>query len=220
MMKQVIRFTILLMLSFLITKGLVAQELPEILQRVLQTDTAYQSISCTVNIQVDVPGLNMPEKDIYLELEKDKKPKIKSKGLIILPKRGIIGQYREFLNQACQAIPMGENGDTITYKVVSLDKKTDWVTVDLSITKTDVRVQHMLIATRKNGEYEVKHSYGAESDIFPAHTIISFEAMPLKLPLKFLGQQEGMESLEEQDGPVTGKVILDYSNIELKKEME
>ena len=153
-----------------------AQELPQILQEVLKADTTYQSISCKINVEVDVPGLNMPDKKIELSLEKGKKPKIKSKGLIILPKRGIIGQYREFLDLACQAIPMGENGDTISYKVVSLDKKTDWITVDLSITKTDTRVQNMMIATRKNGEYMVEHYYGPDAGIFPARTTISFEA--------------------------------------------
>ena len=208
------RLLILLTLIFVfLLKGVHAQELPEILQEVLKTDTAFQSISCKIDIQVDVPGLNMPEKEIELSLEKGKKPKIKSKGLIILPKRGIIGQYREFLDLACQAIPIYENKDTIVYKVVSLDKKTDWVTVDVTLTQSDVKVQSMLISTRKNGEFIVKHTYGPESGFFPSITEISFESMPLKLPLKFLGQQDGMEQLPNDDGPVTGKVTLRYSDI-------
>ena len=198
------------------TKQTGAQELPELLQEVLKNDTAYQSISCKIEIQIEVPGLNIPNKHIELEIEKGKKPKMKSKGLIILPKRGIIGQYNEFLDLACQAIPMGENGDTVVYKVVSLDKKTDWVTVDVTLTKSDVKVRSMLIATRKNGEYQVDHFYGPHSGIFPERTEISFEAMPLKLPLKFMGQQEELEALPEKDGPVSGKVVLRYSDIEIK----
>jgi hypothetical protein len=211
------RNCIFLFLTFLIVPGSVrAQELPELLRKVLQTDTSYHSISCKIAIEVDVPGLNIPEKSVELNLEKGKEPKIKSKGLIILPKRGIIGQYSEFLDLACQAIPMSENGDTILYKVVSLDKKTDWVTVDVSVTQSDAKVHSMLISTRKAGEYLVRHFYGAEQTVFPEKTVISFEAMPLKLPLKFMGQQDNMDPQLDQDGPVTGKVILRYSDITLR----
>lgn len=207
------RYIFLALFLVFLLKNVSAQELPEILQKVLQADTAFQSISCKIDIEVNVPGLNMPEKEIEMKLEKGKKPKIKSKGLIILPKRGIIGQYSEFLDLACQTIPIEENGDTIVYKVVSLDKKTDWVTVDVAVTQSDAKVRFLLISTRKNGEYMVRHFYGTASEIFPERTEISFEAMPLKLPLKFMGQQDGMDTLPEGDGPVTGKVILRYSEV-------
>ena len=194
-------------------KGVNAQELPDILQEVLKTDTAFQSISCRIAIKLDVPGLNMPEKEIELKLEKGKKPKIESKGITILPKHGILGQYREFLEMDCQAIPIRENEDTIIYKLVSLDRKSDWVTVDLAVTKSEAKIQSMLISTRKNGEYLVRHFYSPEFEYFPEQTEISFEAMPLELPLKFLGRQEGMELTSGVKGPVTGKIILRYSEI-------
>jgi hypothetical protein len=193
------------------------QELPEILQAVLKTDTAFQSIYCKIDIELDVPGLNMPDKEIELTLEKGKKPNIKSEGITILPKRGIIGQYRDFLEMDCQAIPLSENGDTTVYKVVSLDKKTDWVTVDMAVTLSDARIHSMLISTRKNGEYLVRHLYGPEFDFFPEQTEITFEAMPLKLPLKFLGKQEGMDLLPDENEQLTGKITLRYSEITWKK---
>lgn len=190
-----------------------ANELPEILQKVLKADTAYQSISCRIEIELDVPGLSMPEKEIGLSLEKGKKPRIESDGITILPRHGIIGQYREFLDLECQVIPIRENGDTLVYKVVSLERRSDWVTVDLVVTGSDAKIHSMLVATRKNGEYLIHHMYGDEAFIFPERTEISFEAMPLKLPLKFMGRQEGVEFLTEDRGPVTGKVILRYSDI-------
>jgi len=194
-----------------------AQQLPEILQEVLRTDTAYQSLTCTINIEVDVPGLSMPDKAIELKLEKGKKPKIKGEGITVLPRHGIIGQYREFLEVDCQSIPLREEGDTLVYKVVSLDRKTDWTTVDFILTKTDVKIHSMLISTKKNGEYLVRHFYGQESEYFPDHSEISFEAMPLKLPLKFMGRQERMDLVIEDKGPLTGKVLLAYSKIWLEK---
>ena len=94
-----------------------ATELPEILQSVLQSDTSYQWISCNIDIELDVPGVHMPEKEIELRLEKGKKPKIKSEGITILPKHGVIGQYQDFLNVNCQAIPLKTGEDTLVYKV-------------------------------------------------------------------------------------------------------
>lgn len=204
-------------LSLLRPGTALANELPEILQTVLQTDTSYQSISCRIDILVDIPGFNMPEKEVELTLERGKKPQIKGEGITILPKHGIIGQYRDFLNRDSQAIPIRENGDTVVYKVVSLDHRSDWVTVDLVLTRSEARIHSMLISTRKSGEYFILHTYGPEFDLFPAKTEIRFEAMPVKLPLKFLGKQEGMEFSTDSDGPVTGRIILTYSQIAWEK---
>lgn len=203
----------LLMLAGCWLKGAYAGELPEVLKEVLKADTAYQSISCNINIELDVPGFEMPEKVVELTLEKGKKPKIESKGITILPKHGIIGQYRDFLEMDCQAIPISENGDTIVYKLVSLEKRSDWVTLDITVTQSEARVHSMLISTRKNGEYLIRHTYGPEYEFFPEQTEISFEAVPLKLPLKFMGKQEGIYAVSDHKGPVTGKIILQYSDI-------
>jgi len=195
-----------------------AGELPEILQMVLKSDTAYQSISCKIDIELEVPGVHMPEKEIGLRLEKGKKPKIKSEGITFLPKHGIIGQYRDFLEVDCQAIPLETGEDTLIYKVVSLDPKTDWVTVDMTLSRGDARIHAMLISTRKHGEYQVRHFYGENHDIFPEQTEVSFESMPLTLPLKFLGKQEGLEITGKDKGPVSGKIILRYSEISWEKD--
>ncbi len=188
-------------------------DLPEILQRVLGTGSNYQSISCRVEVELDVPGINMPEKEVELFLRKGEKPVIKGEGITILPRHGIIGQYREFLDTECTAILLSEENDTLEYKIVSLDHRSDWVTVDMSLTRADQKIHRMRISTRKNGEFLVSHFYGADFEFFPERTIIAFEAMPLKLPLKFMGKQEGMEFLTENDGPVDGRIILRYSDI-------
>ena len=193
------------------------QQLPEVLQEVLRTDTAYQSLSCVMLIRLEVPGLDMPDKQVELKLEKGKKPEIKGEGITVLPRHGIIGQYREFLETDSQSIPLREEGDTIVYKVVSLDKRSDWVTVDFTLTRTDARIHSMLISTRKHGEYLVRHFYGPASEFFPENSEISFEAMPVKIPLKFMGKQERRDLRMEEKGPLSGKVLLRYSELILEK---
>jgi hypothetical protein len=193
-----------------------AQQLPVLLQQVLKNDTSYNFVSCKINIHVDVPGLKMPDKMVEIILEKGKPPKIKGSGMIIFPKQGIIGQYRDFLDLNCQAIPIDEIGDTVKYKLVSLDKSTDWITVDLSLSKKETRVHKLVIATRKNGEFIVNHHYNKGDSLFPETTIISFESMPVKFPLKFMGQSGKEQSLLNSDVPVCGKVRLRYSDLIIK----
>ena len=205
---------IVITLFFAVSQGLVnAQDLPVVLQRVLQADTAYNKLTCTLEIKLDVPGLNMPDKEVYLELEKGQKPQIKSKGLILIPKKGLIGQYRDILNLPSQTIIMESNGDTTVYKLVSLDNKTDWITVDFKVTETDARVHSLIVSTRKNGVYEITHSYEKRQTVFPLNSIIEFEAMPVKLPLKFIGKSLGSRQLTKDDGPISGKVYLHYSEM-------
>jgi len=208
-------FTILF-LSVNLFRPVVAQELPLVLQRVLRVDTTYKKLTCTLEIELDIPGINMPSKEVYLELEKDKKPRIRGKGLILIPRRGLIGQYRDLLNVPSQTIFMKSMGDTTVYKLVSLDNRTDWITVDFKVTETDAKIHSQIISTRKNGVYEINHVYGEVQSVFPEMSVIQFEAMPVKLPLKFIGKSTDTGQLFNNDGPISGKVYLYYS--ELKTE--
>lgn len=202
---------ILLIIGFSISAF--SQDLPEVLRRAVENDTAYNKLSCKLKIELDVPGLHMPDKEIDLVLEKGKKPKIKSKGLILLPKRGLIGQYRDLFKRPSQAIPLESSGDTVSYKLVSMDNKTDWVTIDFKLTETDARVHSQIISTRKNGVYEISHQYNDNKHVFPSLSVIKFEAMPVKLPLKFIGKSSDTDHLFNGDGPIDGKVYLHYSEM-------
>ena len=64
-----IRGTYLLLILFLglWPREAKAQELPEILMELLRSDSAYQSLSCKIHIELDVPGLSMPAKEIELK---------------------------------------------------------------------------------------------------------------------------------------------------------
>ena len=211
--KTVIKILTGIFLVQALSLNVLSQELPEVLRRALENDTVYNKLSCKLKIELDVPGLHMPDKEIDLVLEKGKKPKIKSKGLILLPKRGLIGQYRDFFTSPSQAIPLESVGDTVSFKLVSLDNKTDWVTIDFKLTEKDAKVHSQIISTRKNGVYEISHQYNAENNVFPSLSVIEFEAMPIKLPLKFIGKSSETDHLFKGEGPIDGRVYLHYSDL-------
>lgn len=194
-----------------------AQQLPEIFSTILERDTSYTQISCKINIQVHLPGLHMPDKEVNLFMSKTEETRIDGEGLMLLPRRGVLGQYKSIIETPCQAIPLKDTEDTLVYKLVSLDPESDWITVDFTISKADALVHKLGVVTRDNGVFNIQHVYGQEHLNIPIQSVISFEALPMKLPLRFIAQNNETDQIFNGDEPIDGKVILSYSEIEVLK---
>ena len=165
-----------------------------------------------VNISIDVPGLTIPSKDICVVYEKGKKPLIKGKGILLLPKKGFLNQFSELLEVQAHWILLEEKGGSISYKLVSLDPKSDWVTADLKISKENIRIDEINLTTKESGVYLIKHSYG--KSIFPTTTEISFLTNKFNIPLKFLGKSN-IKNVKDKDGKVKGKILLKFTNFRM-----
>lgn len=194
-----------------------AQQLPEIFTTILERDTTYDEISCKLNIQVQLPGLNMPDKEVSLFMSKTEETRIEGDGLMLIPRRGLLGQYKSIIETPCQAITLKETNDTLVYKLVSLDPVSDWITVDFTISKEDALVHQLGVVTRDNGVFNIQHVYGEEHLNIPIKSVISFEALPMKLPLRFIAQNNETDQIFNGDEPIDGKVILSYSDVEVVK---
>ncbi len=193
-----------------------AQQLPEIFNTLLQRDTAFTELQCKIGIQVQLPGLSMPDKTVSVVMHKNEDIRIEGDGLMLIPRRGLVGQYQAILETPCQAIPLQETPDTLIYKLVSLDPESDWVTVDFTLSASNALVHQMDVVTRENGTFHIHHDYAGETNSFPAKTTISFEALPMKLPLRFIAQNDETNQLFNGDEPIAGKVILTYSDVVVK----
>lgn len=165
-------------------------------------------LQCTASIHIDVPGMIIPDKTIFIEMVPGKKPKIKGAGLVFLPKKGLTNQFDELLAQEAHIINMGNSGDTSVLKLVAIDPKSDWVTADVYIMRELKRIEKTVIQSRENGEYTIVHDYGG--DHFPQKSTISFLTEQFKLPLQLMNRAKKADV--EQDGPVVGKIILSYSD--------
>lgn len=197
-------------------QGSFSQQLPKIFSSILERDTSYIELRCNIEIEVRLPGLNMPEKKVSFIMKKGEETRIEGDGLMLLPKRGLLGQYQSILETPCQAITLMENADTVKYKLVSLSAESDWVTVDFTITKSDAKVHFLNVVTRENGVFNIEHEYEEKVSYIPETTIISFEALPMKLPLKFIAQNAETDQIFNSDKPVDGLVILKYSDVTAK----
>lgn len=197
-------------------KLIYGSDLPPLLQEVLARDTSYSELSCNVEIDIQIPGIEIPPKEVKLEMKKGEDIRVDGEGILLLPRRGFIGQYQSLLTPSLQAIKMGNRGDTLIYKLVSLDDSTDWVTADVYVTPNEAQVHRIQLTTRNNGSFTIQHYYPDRNTAFPNKTLLYFEASPIKLPLKFLGQTQTDENLFNADNPIKGMVKLTYSNMECK----
>jgi hypothetical protein len=165
----------------------------------------YQTM---VNITIDIPGLTVPSKDLSIKCEKGKKAEIKGKGIVLIPKRGLVNQFSDMLSIPAHWIFISEKEGFLNYKLVAMDPKSDWVTADLKILKEQNRIDEINLITKDSGEYLIKHSYASGN--FPSTTEICFWTNRLNIPLKFLGKSS-LNKVKDKDGKVKGKIFLKFS---------
>ena len=205
------RYIIIGVLTLFFLK-LMAQPADDHLTKLRQEQSKYESFKCTIDIHVEVTDVDIPDKQIYIVLEKGQKPKIQSKGLLILPKKGLIGQFNEIIKGEYQAIKLYEKSDTLVYKIVSLDKKADWVTADIHFLKHNYQIYRMDISTYEFGEFLIYYHYDINNIL--NSTEIEFETSSNKIPLKFLGRSQKKTS-KNTSGNSKGVIYLKYSDFEL-----
>jgi hypothetical protein len=174
--------------------------------------TLNRGFETMVNISIDVPGLTIPPKDISVFYEKGKKPQIKGKGILLLPKKGFFNQFSDLLEVQAHWILLEEKEDLVIYKLVSLDPKSDWVTADLKISIASLHIDEINLTTKESGVYLIKHSYA--KGVFPTATEISFLTNKFNIPLKFLGKSN-IKNVKDKDGKVKGKIILKFTNFKV-----
>ncbi len=204
------RYFILIILF--IFNGLCLKAQTELADNLKKKYTINRGFETMVNISIDVPGLTIPPKDISVVYEKGKKPQIKGKGILLLPKKGFLNQFSELLEVQAHWILLEEKGSSMSYKLVSLDPKSDWVTADLKISKANLRIDEINLTTKESGVYLIKHSYG--KGVYPTATEISFLTNKFNVPLKFLGKSN-IKSIKDKDGKVKGKIVLKFTNFKM-----
>jgi hypothetical protein len=199
-----------LILAFFSVCSAVSQDLAD--ENILSLKEKYDTeidLKCEIRITVDVEGLVIPEKEVYVEFSKDEKVVVKGKGLSLLPKRGTVEQFKNLLSTPMQAIFLSQKGPNMVYKLVSLDPSSDWITADIILDPEKDLIYEAVVNTRKHGTFTTLNQYDGQD--YPSRTEVIFEVKKFKLPLKFIGGQQTAESMAGMDEDVRGKVILNYT---------
>ncbi len=166
-------------------------------------------VKCNIDIKIDVEGMVIPDKQIYVEFEEGMKPIVKGKGLALLPKKGIVGQFNELFSTLLQPIFLSRKGNYLIYKLVALEQNSDWITADIVFDEESLLIYEATINTRKQGTFYSKHYY--DTTIYPSKSIITFNIKKFNIPIKFLGRNENASKHEKKDKEVLGKITLIYS---------
>ena len=189
---------------------LVAQELTD--ENIVALKSKYDietDLKCQIMIRIDVDGMVIPDKEVYVEFSKDRKTRVQGKGLSLLPKRGTVEQFRNLLSTPMQAIFLSKKGEYLVYKLVSLDPSSDWITADIVIDPGALLIYESVVNTRKHGTFSTINQYGTGA--YPTRTEVSFEVRKFSLPLKFIGGEQNEQSRQQKELDGKGTVILEYT---------
>ncbi len=181
----------------------------EHIQRLKEKYDTELDLKCEIRIEVDVEGLVIPEKEVYVEFSKDQKVVVRGKGLSLLPKRGTVEQFRNLLTTPMQAIFLSKKGSNMVYKLVALDPASDWITADIIFDPDKDLIYQSVVNTRKHGTFTTLNQYDGQD--YPSRTEVTFEVKKFKLPLKFIGGQQTGETIRDIDEDLQGRVILNYT---------
>lgn len=204
------KFNSIVILVFLTSFYTAAQtEIIEKLKNRYDLKNGYQT---DVNLSINVPGITIQDKDLSIKQEKGKKPQIKGKGILLIPKKGLTNQFSDLLSVAAHWILLSDKNGFITYKLVSLDPKSDWITADVKIFKAQIRIDEINLITKDSGEYLLKHTYSNQN--YPSSTEILFWTNRLNLPLKFLGKTN-LKKVKDKEGKVKGQIVLKFYNFKV-----
>lgn len=198
----------ILFIAILFCNSFYAKAQTQLIEKLKDRYDIKNGYETLVNINIDVPGLIVPPKDLSIKCEKGKKPQIKGKGILLIPKKGLTNQFSELLSSQAHWIFLSENGGFVNYKLVSMDPKSDWVTADIKILKEHSRIDEINLITKDSGEYLIKHIYTTGN--FPSGTEISFWTSKLNIPLKFMGKSS-LNKVKDKDGKIKGKILLKFS---------
>lgn len=174
--------------------------------------TAELNIKCEILIETDVEGMIVPDKKITVDFKENGKPEVKGKGITLLPKKGMINQFKELFSSPFQAIYLSKRQNNLVYKLVSLNQNSDWVTTDIEFDEDTLLIYNTIINTKKFGAFSTENTY--DDGMYPSKSIVTFNIKKFKLPLKFIGRTESTTISNSKGKNVLGTVTLSYTYLD------
>jgi hypothetical protein len=216
-MKKIINFIILLLIISVTS----AQEAPkEILSKVKEKVEEVENYSVDVLVKVEVDFINIKDRKAKVTFTKPDKFDVKAEGFTLLPKKGMEMEYMDLINQPYTAILIKEeiiNGvNTKLIKVIPDNSDGDIVLAELWIDPTTSIMYKMKTYSKSSGTYTVFFYFSNNPFDLPEKVVVEFEVKNNKLPAAFTGDIDALGNSDKKDKISKGKVIILYSNYEIK----
>lgn len=209
---------ILALLFFLIV-GINAQTTnpDEIVNFVITKFNQVKDYEVDIDIKVDVEFLKVPDSKAKLYFKHPDKVKLKSEGFALLPKDGIDFSPSSIIKGNYTAIfertEILDGIKTSVIKIVPLNQTTNIILSTIWIDNNNHVIRKVESTTKIQGTYTIELFYDDKFNYpLPKQMIFSFNLDKMNLPETFTNMSPKSKNKKFKDGPVIGKVYVNYSN--------
>ncbi|HEA28673.1 MAG TPA: hypothetical protein ENH91_01525 [Leeuwenhoekiella sp.] len=201
----------------------VAQDIDKDLLRIKKRMDSVQHFTADVQLDLEVPFINMPTKNASMRYTEGEDIAIASDDFMMLPKRGLDFSLSEIFKYPFITVNRGteeRNGNTLkVLNIIPDDEKSNLALATLYLDTISKRIDSSKITTKKEGSYALKMEYNGQDDILPAYVEVVFAIEKLKIPLNFMGSdtdidRKKMRKMDTKTGKI--KLKIDYTKIEYK----
>lgn len=196
----------------------------EIVRSVITKFSVVKDYEVDINIKVDVEFLRVPESKAKLYFKQPDKVKLKSEGFALLPKDGINFSPSSILKGNYTAIferKENLNGfQTSVLKIVPINENTNIILSTIWIDDKNNIIRKVESTTKTQGTFTLELFYDDEFNYpLPKQMIFSFNLDKMNLPQTFTNTTPKSSKKRFKDGPVIGKVYVNYSNYLVNKNL-
>jgi hypothetical protein len=189
----------------------------EIVRSVISKFSVVKDYEVDINIIVDVEFLKVPESKAKLYFKQPDKVRLKSEGFALLPKDGIDFSPSSILKGNYTAIferKENLNGfQTSVVKIVPINENTNIILSTIWIDDKNNIIRKVESTTKTQGTFTLELFYDDNFKYpLPKQMIFSFNLDKMNLPQTFTNTTPKSSKKRFKDGPVIGKVYVNYSN--------
>ncbi len=219
-MKHIYKFCLLLLF---IPIQLTAQDkTDELLTAVLTNLDQVASYEADAIIKVDVDFIDIKDRKVKVRFTSPDKFDFETKGLALLPKNGVKMEYISLIRNPYTAINAGtetiHNTFTEIIKVIPENIDSDIILAQLWIDPETARILRMKTFTRESGSYLINFFFPDTDGPIPTRMEVNFEIENMNfLPGTMMNDLMTDGKLDIDSVPKPAKVIVEYSNLQIKK---
>ena len=219
------KFTLLYIALGIFNVAAIAQDAKAILDNVTSQFETINDLRCDVIMQFDIPGVAIDQISGKMIYKKPDKFKVKTKGLIFLPKQNPFSQLEILSDESSyMAVPAGtaeSNGFNCNIINVIPTDNGELVLMKLFVGIEDGRIHESELTLKREGTVKYFNSYASNSDFLPTRMEFQADFKRFKMPKAISGDfnSKPVREGEGQSKYETGKVVMSISNLELNKKV-
>tara|TARA_Y100000589_G_C27147521_1_gene627489 strand:+ start:925 stop:1602 length:678 start_codon:yes stop_codon:yes gene_type:complete len=210
-----------ILIYFILFKIVSFSQESELLKRVVNKINQIEDYMVDVKISADIPMINILPSKAKIYFKKNDKFKIKSKGIVILPKQGL-NDLNNFITKKNDYISIDGTNEKIrdikTKLITLIPKKNDddiilakiWVDLDKEL------ILKTILTNRSSGTVEINYYYDDNSKYpLPKKIKLKIDVKEFIIPKSFGTDINNKKSNNKKDTRKKGTIIINFNNYKI-----